>query len=99
MPRYIAHYNGWFFEWSTVVDAPVTKAMHREEFEQFYKEEYGNRGIEDLEARLSRAITFGCSAFDGHSLYELIKGNRAGPKETELSFEEILNQIGVKHER
>jgi hypothetical protein len=96
MPKYIVHYKGYFFEWSSVVDAPVTEAMNQEEFEEYYKDEYGANGMQDLPKRLKRAINNGTSCIDKMTVEECIEGNRAGKDGTELSFKEVLKQVGIK---
>lgn len=95
MGKPIVHHNGWFFVWSTIVDAPVTKAMRRAEFESFYRECYGSEGMKELPARLERAIAKGTSSFDGESAEDLIAGNRAGNNEEELSFYNVLSAVGI----
>lgn len=93
MPRYICHHNGKFFEWSTVVDAPVTRAMTAAKFREHYAFEYGRCSLDRLEQRMSRAIETGSSV--GESLEEVFACNRAGPNETELDFEQVLACVGI----
>lgn len=54
MPRYICKLQdgdtAYYMEWSTVVDAPVTFGMTLEEFMEHYREEYGKRGLMEMEA-------------------------------------------------
>jgi hypothetical protein len=78
-----------------VVDAPVTEAMRRDEFERAYRDQYGRSGLEQLPSRLARAEKFGTSSLDGESLDDLILGNRAGPNEEEVSLAEILRLVGI----
>ena len=58
MPRFIVKLSEgdkeWYMEWSTVVDAPVTYGMSLEEFNKYYQEENGLRGMEDLPKRMER---------------------------------------------
>jgi hypothetical protein len=93
MPKYIVHYEGKFFDWSTIVDAPTSYAMTREEYEKEYLLEYGRKGVEQLPERLERAIQNGTSSHRKMSFAELITGNRAGPNESEASIEEILKEV------
>jgi hypothetical protein len=96
MPRYIAlvHYKGrpLYFEWSTIVDAPVTYGMSLEEFKQHYRERYGSEGMRVLGDRLDRVHVNGTSSLARgyHTVDALIEGNRAGPNESELSKEELI---------
>lgn len=94
MPRYICHHDGKFFEWSTVVDAPVTHAMTREEFEEHYRFQYGQSAMSEFPERMRRAIAHGCSARPSPmSLADLFSGNRAGDGETEATFDEIIAAV------
>lgn len=83
-----------YLEWSTVVDAPVTYAMTREELEEHIREEEGNLGLQELPARLERADRCGASWKDGFrdGAEDTIAGNRAGPNETELTMTEIVRK-------
>jgi len=87
-----------YLEWSTVVDAPVTYAMTREELEEHVREEYGNQGLEELPARLERADRCGASWRDAYreSAEDTIRGNRAGPNETELTVEQIIERYWTR---
>lgn len=88
--RYILHHEGLFFEWSTVVDAPVTQAMTEAEFRSYFLRLHGDHLESDLEERLARAKATGCSAAEGFSLADIVSQNRAGPNEACLSVEEVL---------
>jgi len=90
MPRYIIHHDGLFFEYSTVVDAPVTCAMTENEFREYYINKNGDSGLVEVDERMQRAIKKGCSGYFSKSAEDELKGNRAGPNETELSFNEVI---------
>lgn len=90
MPRYIVHQDGWFFEWSTIVDAPVTFGMKLDEFKEYYRDQYGAEGFRDLGERLDRALAKGTSSHM-ETGDELMDGyNRAGYRETYLTIPEII---------
>jgi hypothetical protein len=93
MPRIIVHHDGHFFEWSTVVDAPTTQAMPRDEFEAYYRGRYGEAGMQELPRRIGKAVLTGTSSYSHASAEELIEANRAGPGETRLSFEEVIRLV------
>lgn len=93
MPRYICYYDGKFFEWSTVVDAPLTEAMCATEFREYYAFQYGQQSLDGLEQRMKRAIETGSSA--RYCLEEIFADNRAGPNETELDFAQVLACVGI----
>lgn len=62
-----------YFEWSTIVDAPLTKGMSLQDFRQYYKEEYGNRGLEEFNRKwISEVEKYGTSAGIGHSVQSLL---------------------------
>ncbi|MFA5135294.1 MAG: hypothetical protein WC505_05950 [Patescibacteria group bacterium] len=96
MPRYIVKlpYQGqdYYLEWSTIVDAPVTYGMLLEEFQQYYRDEYGANGQYDLPGRLARVDATGTSSRVG-TLAELLASNRAGPDEASLTQEEIIQKF------
>lgn len=91
MPSYIIKLGDKYFEWSTIVDAPVTYAMSQDELRRYVKTRYGEVGLEDLPARLERVESTGTSSrFE--TLAELIAANRAGENESHLSEAEILTR-------
>lgn len=70
--RYICHEQGWFWEWSTIVDAPVTAKMTEADFRTYYLERYGQLHMPGLEDRLARARMKGTSSMLHDNLAELI---------------------------
>ena len=89
MPRYIIKIDEYYLEWSTVVDAPTTYGMPLDEFRDFYRDEYGKSGMGELDQRLKRVEDFGTSSIIV-SLEDLLEHNRAGPDETSIGRQEIL---------
>lgn len=99
MSRILCHLNGLFFEYSTVVGAPVTDLMTEEEFTVYAQRMYGDLHVEhDLPGRFERARARGHSSLDNDSptLEEYIKGNRAGPKEGSLSIKGLIKHYFSK---
>jgi hypothetical protein len=91
MPTYICHHQGWFFDWSTVVDAPVSLGMNLAQYKQHYRYRYGQDGMEELPDRLKRTLEQGTSFRGGMTIDELIGGhNRAGHDETYLPLDEVI---------
>jgi len=88
MGRYIVKIEGYYLEWSTIIDAPVTFGMPLEEFKEYYRQEYGENGMRDLDIRLTRVERTGTSAH-GQRCLDVLRGNRAGPNEKYLSKPEI----------
>ncbi len=81
-----------YCEWSTVIDAPVTTGGTREELYDYYRSRYGEESIGKLEERLARVDATGCSALNGTTVESLIQNNRAGPDETPLTREELIDR-------
>ena len=80
-----------YFEWSTVVDAPVTYAMTLDELKEYVREEYGNEGLEYLPPRLERVEKTGTS-FVGETLKSVLSANRAGENEKRISADKIYQR-------
>lgn len=95
MGRFIVKFedgnDSWYLEWSTIVDAPITYGMSKEEFFEYYKDEYGRQGLSDLDKRMKRVEEKGTSALTYSSVDTLISCNRAGLKESCLSKEQIID--------
>ena len=96
MPSYILKLEDdgkeYFLEWSTIVDAPVSYAMQYDEFRDFYQQEYGRSKMAEFEERIARARAKGTSSMLHESADDIIDWNRAGPNETNLSKEEIIEK-------
>jgi hypothetical protein len=95
MPRFICKITdndqAWYLEWSTVVDAPVTFGMSLENFKEYYKDEYGRQGMEELPQRLERVESKGTSAMLYESLEDLISWNRSGKEGSCLSKQQLID--------
>ena len=96
MPRSIVHHDGWFFEWSTIVDAPVTIGMRRQEFKAYFLERFGQAAMLDLPRRLDRAVEFGTDLDTPTSARDLLAFNRAGRDETDLPFEDVIRLVCIE---
>ena len=77
-----------YIEWSTTVDAPVTRGMTREALEHHYRVRYGAVGMLELPGRLARADEYGTSSF-ADTLDDLLAVNRAGPRESHITLDQI----------
>ena len=83
--------QGWYLEYSTVVDAPTTRGMKRAEMLKYLRKEYGRRAIDETPDRLSRAYVNGSSYRLGKETAEdVMRSNRAGPHESCLSMAGIV---------
>jgi hypothetical protein len=96
MARTIAEFGGKYLEWSSVVDAPVTYLMSREEFLTYLTEEYGRAGVLDFETRMARVDAQGTSSKLGTTKESLLSFNRAGPDESCITTEAAM---GVAYTR
>jgi len=93
MGRALIHENGKFFEWSTVVDAPVTYAMTREEAIEHCLNRH-NLSRKEALLRIQRAEATGTSALGGWlSKGGIAEYNRAGPNESHLPWPEIIKLV------
>lgn len=93
MPHYILHHDNLYFEWSTVVDAPISPAMTLAEFLAYYEQQYGVNQLANLPNRLKRANEFGCSAIPPMTIQECVIANRAGSREKALTFDELMAYV------
>jgi hypothetical protein len=93
MAHFIIHRNGVYNIYSTITDSPLfDNGLTLEQLENYTKEEYGNHGLEGLPQRLRRAQKTGTSERNS-SLMSTIFCNRAGPNESELSFDEFVKEF------
>lgn len=93
MPRYVCKLDGLYFEWSTIVDAPVTHGMTLDEFKAYYREEYGRSGLDALALRLERVEAVGTSSVIHRDIAEVIEHNRAGVGESCATRAEIIEGL------
>jgi hypothetical protein len=91
MGSYILRLEDKYLIWASVVDAPTTKAMTREELEKYYREEYGNSSMHEFELRMARVDQKGTSAYDDACAMNTMGCNRAGPGEATLSYQQIVD--------
>ncbi len=96
MGRCVIKINDMYFEWSTIVDAPVTFGLTLDEMRESIKDDYGQRGLEHFESRLKQIEQIGTSWLGGETLESTVSGNRAGPDETELTIDEIYTAYGLR---
>lgn len=91
MPHYIIHKDGVYNFYSTVVDCPIfVSGLTLEQLKRYYKEEYGNQGMRELEPRLKRAQEVGTSSRIDRNLRACVRLNRAGENEANLPFNEFV---------
>lgn len=90
----------YYLEWSSIVDAPVTYGMELEEFEEYMRDEYGRRYMEiDHPFRMQRVRENGTSSRYHESMKDVVGWNRAGPNESQLTFEGIIYKYITHRER
>jgi hypothetical protein len=80
-----------YFEWSSIVDAPITKGMTEQELHDYVEDEYGAAGLRALPERLALVNATGTSR-RGHTLLEVIGRNRAGEDGACLTPAQILER-------
>lgn len=73
MARVLFKVKDKYYEWSTISDGIVTKAMTLKELKQYYLEEYGRQGFEnDFKQRMQRVEKKGVSDHLHESVEDLI---------------------------
>lgn len=81
----------YYLEWSTIVDAPVTRGMTWEKFAKYYKKQYGREGMRDFEARIDRVEKTGISAYPPlDNLAGYFDYNQAGYDGATASKEDVI---------
>ena len=82
-----------YVEWSSVVDAPISRVLDREGIKKYLISKYGGPE-ENTEKRIARADKHGTSLLHQHyeSVKDFVSFNRAGDKESCLTLEEIREQ-------
>lgn len=81
----------YYMEWSSVVDAPITRGMRLTEFLDHFRAEYGQTGMRQLADKLDRANRYGTSCLRPTSFDEYIAGNHAGLHGTEATRGQIVS--------
>jgi hypothetical protein len=90
MGQFIVKLEGKYFEWSTIVDGPITNPMSLDELKALVGERDGSRGLADLDSRLERVERTGFSLHDrSYSLESLLCCNRCGPGERPFTEQEL----------
>jgi hypothetical protein len=99
MGQFIVKLGGKYLVWSTIVDAPITYGMDEAELQEWVKDEYGQQGLRDLPARMERVEQKGTSALTIESAERTVWFNRAGPGESQLTVEQIIEQYVTRAPR
>ncbi|WP_058532889.1 hypothetical protein [Legionella saoudiensis] len=97
MANYIVKipHNGkdYYLIWDTNVDAPAIYGCSLRALKNYYLQEYGEKGLHDLQERLNRVEKKGVSSHIHSNFDELIVCNRAGENEEELTKQEIIEKF------
>jgi hypothetical protein len=76
--------------WSTIVDAPITGAGTLDQIKNYWREEFGRTGAEDLERWIE------CRSDFFKTVKKAAVCNRAGKNETRLTEEQIIDYYFIK---
>lgn len=91
MAQIILHLNGVFNLYSGIADGAIYESgLTLDELKQHYQKEYGNQGLRELDRMFPRALEKGTSSFIHQSLAATIVTNRAGEKESCLSYKDFV---------
>lgn len=85
----------YYFDYSTVTGLP-SGALEREEYRERYGKLHGRVGLAKLAERLERADTKGTSAHKRENLEQMLKGNKAGTGQSELTASEVIDLLMVQ---
>lgn len=80
----------YYLVWSSIVDAPVTKGMTKQELIEWIKEKYGSEGLKTVD--FERLEELGTTNRFDKSAKETISFNRAGELESKISYKEIIKR-------
>ncbi len=84
----------YYLLYSTTSDSFCTYGVGLARFTQYMGEREGSRYMEtEHPRRMARVERFGTSSLDEESVEDLILCNRCGPKEEELTLEQIVNHF------
>lgn len=98
MPRHILKLTdpsdgqAYYLVWSTVVDAPITGGMSREALREHWREQEGVAGLREMDRAMDRVEATGVSSPRYRDPSDLLKGNRAGEDESELTLAEVIEE-------
>ena len=84
--------KSYYFDYSTQ-DGVASPAMELKAYREHYLKLHGRIGLSKLPERLERADQKGTSSRTRRSLEEMVKGNRAGEGQAELSVDELIEQL------
>lgn len=83
----------YYLEWSSVVDSFITHGMSKEEYREYFINEYGNQYADQIDSYIERIEKTGSSSRTGFAtLYSILKFNCCGENDETLTLEEILDQ-------
>lgn len=88
----------YYFEWSTLTNAPITYGMPLDEFGEYYHQVYGEEGVNGFLERMKRVFKKGISTIQ-YDLTTLLSTNRAGENGAHISNEEILERYSRENIR
>lgn len=93
MGQFILHKDGAYNLYTTVADGCCyERALTLEQLQEVLWFEGGQAATDQLPERLARAHATGCSALPRTTLAECIEGNRAGPNESEMAFDDFVQR-------
>jgi len=85
--------KSWYLVWSTIVDAPITYGM---KLDAFKRRHLSSDIAKNFEARMALVEKIGVDHEEYKSMDGILSGNRAGPAETCLTKDEIIDDYCIK---
>jgi len=95
MANTICHHDGRYNIYCSISDGFYWKSsISYDQLKEWYRDEYGRRGMLDFEERVKRAKETGTSCrIDRDGLESFLCVNRAGENESFLSIEECIKRF------
>lgn len=88
----------YYFDYSTLTNAPTTCAMKLREYKRYYFDRHGPGSMSELAAHLQRADVTGTSAPHARDLRATIATNCAGPRAGYLGVQKLLDLVLSRRE-
>ena len=93
--KFSHHGTNYYFDYSTESKEP-SAAMNLAEYREYYRKTHGRLAFDKLAERLERADAKGTSGRMRRDLDDMLKGNRAGEGQRELSTSELIDLLLVR---
>jgi hypothetical protein len=87
------HGQPYYLEWSAELGCPVTEGMTRQEFQEYYRQEYGRSGMSRLVLLMLQVDQFGTSEVGARDVNDTIARNSAGPEGVAMTKAQLVSRF------